>query len=580
MLNRSIVFPGLSVVLLLCASSSLAYNANRLNGTADYALVNAKVYTMNTNEPWAEAVTVEGNKITYVGNADGLRQHIGLGTEVIDLEGKLVMPGFVDPHIHPVAGSILMNGVDLQTDDKEELFSRISQYVAGKPDDEVIRGYGVRFNPWTESNPTAAMLDEIESKRPIFFFAIDGHVAWVNSKSLEIAGVDKNTPDTVPGYSFFERDTEGNPTGWIIEVPAMMRVFSSLIELDNDYIKSGLEDWLVRMSAAGITAVIDYGIQGVSQDEGFELYKQLEKEGKFPIRLEGVHYWNDPEADPVPLLQSLNEKYSTDLIGVSRLKINMDGGDDKWNALFVDRYTDKPEVVVEPIIPYEIMSDALIRADALGFDSVCHCFGDGAVRLFLDAVEEAITKNPARDRRHTSSHTVLVHPEDVRRFSQLGVIYDVQAAWGALDPIITKLSAARLGEERLNRYIGINEMVGAGAQVSFSSDWPVSGYVSNIYPLKTIQIAVTRRTLGDTTSEPLGGESGKVALEVALRAHTMGGAYAMGMEDKIGSIEVGKLADLIVLDKNPFDVAPDNIGDIEVLYTVMDGNIVYESETE
>lgn len=247
-------------------------------------------------------------------------------------------------------------------------------------------------------------------------------------------------------------------------------------------------------------------------------------------------------------------------------------------ALYVDGYTDKPEIKVNPIIPYDILNETVKRADAKGIDAVCHCFGDLAVRKFLDAVEGSIKVNPARDRRNVSSHTVLVHPNDVPRFKELGVTYDVQVAWGARDPLIVSISLQRMGEERLNRYFGVNVMVAAGANVSFSSDWPVSGYISNVEPLKTIQVAMTRRTLGDTTSPPLGGEAGKVPLEVALKAHTLGAAYGMGMDDRIGSIEVGKLADLIVLEKNLFDVEPADIGEVRVLYTIMNGQLVYEAE--
>ena len=535
---------------------------------------------MDEAQPWAEAVAIEGNKITYVGGADGLKSQIGLGTEVIDLDGRMMMPGFVDGHIHAIAGGMIMQGLDLQTDDKDELFKRLKTYIADNPDLDVILGYGFRFNVWTDGNPTAAMLDKLESERPVYLWAIDGHIAWVNSKALEIAGIDKETPDTVPGYSYFEKDENGEPTGYIVEVPAQMQVLSALVDVDLDFIKAGVEEWLPRISEAGITAVADYGIQGIGQDEGFQLFKDLEVAGQLPVRVVGVYYWNDPNVDPIPLLRELDEKHSTELIQANRLKINLDGGDDKWTGLFVEPYADRPDIEVRPIIPYDVLNDVVKRADAAGFDVVCHCYGDLAVRKLLDAIEAAIAANPERDRRNVLSHLVLVHPEDVGRFSELGVTADLQAAWGALDPLNAGITTERLGEKHMKRYIGINELLKTGANLSFSSDWPVSGYISNIFPLRTIQVAATRRTLGDSNSTRLGGEAGKVPLEAALRAHTLGAAYGMGIDDKVGSIQMGKLADLIVLDKNIFEVPEEEIGNVKVMYTIMNGKIVHETAPE
>ncbi len=264
----------------------------------------------------------------------------------------------------------------------------------------------MRFNPWTDGNPTAAMLDEIESERPVYFWAIDGHAAWANSKALELAGINKDTPDTVPGFSFFERDAEGNPTGWIVEIPAQLQVLSALMEISPEFMKEGVEVWLSRFAAAGITSIHDHGIQGMGQDEGFQMLTDFETAGELPLRVVGSYYWNDGNVDPLPGTLELREKFSSDLVKARYLKINMDGGDDKWTALMVEPYSDIPENVPQPIIPYDVMQDAVIRADAAGVDVTCHCFGDLAVRRLLDAVEAAIEVNPQRDRRHKITHGV------------------------------------------------------------------------------------------------------------------------------------------------------------------------------
>ncbi|WP_306141204.1 amidohydrolase [Roseibium sp. MMSF_3412] len=569
----------LSTALLVSASTITFAQNPRANPSTDFALINGQIHTMDENSTVAEAIAIEGDEIVYVGDAAGLGDVIGLGTEVIDLEGKMVLPGFVDGHIHAAVGGLIMLGVDLQTDDKDELFARIREEVENK-DDEVILGYGVRFNPWTDGNPTAAMLDEIESERPIYFWAIDGHAAWVNSKALEMAGIDKDTPDTAPGFSFFERDADGNPTGWIIEVPAQLQVLSALIDITPEFMAGGVREWLDRFAAAGITAVHDHGIQGMSQEEGFQMMADFEEEGELPLRFIGSWYWNDGSIDPLPGTRELRERFNSDLVRARHLKINMDGGDDKWNALYVDPYTDKPDIVPEPIIPYDVVQDAVVRADAEGIDVTCHCFGDLAVRKLLDAVDEAIRVNPPRDRRHKITHGTLIHPDDAARFGDLGVIYDSSGAWMSLDPLLQSVSTERLGEDRVQGMFPVTTVLAGDGVFSFGSDWPVSGYVSEYRPLAAIETGITRTLDGRKDVPPLGGPDAGMSLEQALRSHTIDAAYGIGIDDEVGSLEVGKKADLVVLSENLFEIDPNDISEVDVLYTMMGGRLTYDSTAE
>ncbi len=568
-----------STVLLATAASLLATvvsaQTGRENPTADYALINGAIHTMDESGTVAEAIGIEDGEIVYVGNAEGLPNVIGLGTKVIDLGGAMVLPGFVDGHIHAVAGGLIMLGVDLQTDDKDELFALIREEVKTNKDD-LILGYGVRFNPWTDGNPTAAMLDEIESERPVYFWAIDGHAAWANSKALELAGIDKDTPDTVPGFSFFERDTEGNPTGWIVEIPAQLQVLSALMEISPEFMKDGVEVWINRFAAAGITSIHDHGIQGMGQDEGFQMLTDFEAAGDLPLRVVGSYYWNDGNVDPLPGTLELREKFNSDLVKARYLKINMDGGDDKWTALMVEPYSDKPENVPQPIIPYDVMQDAVIRADAAGVDVTCHCFGDLAVRRLLDAVEAAIEVNPQRDRRHKITHGVYIHPDDYARFGQLGVTYDSSGAWMSFDPLMQSIATSRVGPERVDLAFPTTRVLSEGGKFSFGSDWPVSGYVSEYRPLAAIEAGVTRTLDGRKNIAPLGGDEAKMSLDQALRAHTIDSAYGMGLDSEIGSLEVGKKADLVVLSQNLYDIDPNDISEVDVLYTIMDGNITWD----
>ncbi len=559
--------------------SGLAFDtgiSNRNYPHSDWALINGKIYTVNPEQPWATAIVVEDNKITYVGDAAGLKDQIGIATEVVDLKGKMVLPGFVEGHFHVVAGGIVAQGVDLQTDNKDEVFEKLRQYVKDNPDLKVIEGYGVRLSTFNDGLPTKAMFDEIESERPIYLWTVDGHSAFVNSKALEIAGVDKNTPDTVPGYSSFDRDSDGNPTGFILEIPAQMQVLSKLRTFDADTVLEGVRDWLPKFAAAGITTVFDYGVQGVSNDEAFDWLQNREKEGALPIRLQGSYYWNDPKIDPIPPLLELREKYNSELVKVDTLKINLDGGDEKWSALLTEPYADKPDVKVEPIIPYDILNKVVREADAQGLNITCHCFGDLAVRKLLDASEAAIKANPRREHHIAVSHAVLVSSQDIPRFAKLGVTYDTTGFWMSFDPLLQSITTERFGADRVQAMLPMKKIGDAGGNISLGSDWPASGYLSEYRPLLSIRTAVTRQLPGRDDVPPLGGEEARVPLDMAIYAQTLGAATGRGLNDKIGSLEVGKMADMVVLEDNLFEIDPHRIDQTQVLFTIMNGRVVYD----
>ncbi|WP_298536674.1 amidohydrolase [uncultured Algibacter sp.] len=566
-----------SAIVLIVLTLIVSCKSEKKEDAADMVFTNGKVYTVNKNEPWAESVAIKDDKIVFVGSSEEAKKYIDEHTETTDLNGKMMLPGFVDAHSHPIAGGLIMTGIDLQSDDTNEIFNKLKKYVTKNSDHKIVQGYGVRFNPWNGNWPTAKMLDEIESERPVYLWTIDGHGAWVNSKALELAGIDKNTPEPVPGYSFFTRDNEGNPTGWIVELPAQMQVLNALVKVDSDYIARGVAEWLPRFAASGLTSIQDLGMGGQPEDMGFALFQKLEEEGKLPIRLQGVYYWNNPEIDPIPEIVRLRKTFNSELVKATHLKINVDGGDDKHNALYVDGYADKPELKVDPIIPVAIINDAVHRADSLGIDIASHCFGDGAVRIILDAVELARKANPDRKRYNLINHGLLIHPDDYSRFKELDVAYETTGAWMSLDPAMIDITMKRLGEERVNLYAPVNKIHALGGRVALGSDWPVSGYISEYRPLSEIQGAVTRQLPGRENFPPLGGESAKIPLDLALFMQTYGAADAMGISNITGSIEKGKKADLVILEKNLFDVQPNEISTVKVLSTMLNGKYTHQS---
>lgn len=571
---RTFLFSTLSLFVATGLTATVLTTTGLAAQTADTIFLNAAVHTMDPDTPRAEAVAVAGDEILFIGTSIDAAAFQGDGTEVIDLEGKMVLPGFVDAHMHAFAGGLIMQGVDLQSDDADEVLAMAEKWI-NETKEPVVHGFGVRFTPWKDGNPTAAMLDQFETERPVYFWTISGHGAWVNSKALEVAGIDKDSPEPAPGFSFYERDDEGNPTGWVVEIPAQMEVLTRILDISPEYILSGVEEWFPRFSAAGITATQDLGIQGVSQETGFAMLDELAKSGEMPMRLRGVYYWNDGDIDPVAEIQKLTAKFAHPMARPEKIKINIDGGDDSDNALFIDGYASDPDLDPDPIIPRDTIIDAVVRADSLGIDAVCHCFGDGAVRIMLDAVEAAIATNPPRDRRFVVSHGMSVHADDTARFGELGVVWDSSGAWMSYDPTYQAVTNVKLGPERTQEMVPMARVARAGGMVSLGSDWPVSGWVSEYRPLVAIETAMTRTIDGRKDVPPLGGPEARVDLDTALRAATITAAYNMRMEDQIGSLKVGKKADIVVLESDLYDIAPDDISEVRVLGTMMGGTFMH-----
>jgi len=388
-------------------SADLAGGASRAASAADYVFTNGLVYTVNPGQPWAEAVAVKGTDIVYVGDDDGAQAFVGEGTEVLDLAGRMMSPGFIDGHLHGAGGGLIALGPELLSDDKDEILRRVRAEAEANPDADLILGWAWRPNPFPATGPRKEDLDAIDSERPIYLWGIDGHSAWVNSKALELGGVDKEFPDTQPALSFYQRDEDGTPTGWVVELPAQIELLGKLRDLSPSGVEGGVRDWMPGYAAAGLTSFFDAGIQGMTFAEGYGMYQNLENDGALTTRVFGSFYWNNPELDPLPELRKLRADFNSELVKVRKLKINADGSEEKYNAVYVEPYSDRPGFHGEPIMPADVLDRVIAEADAEGIDVFCHCWGDGATRLLLDAIEAAIAANPERARRHVVSHTSI-----------------------------------------------------------------------------------------------------------------------------------------------------------------------------
>jgi predicted amidohydrolase YtcJ len=503
---------------------------------------------------------------------------VGPQTRVVDLAGKMLIPGFVEGHIHPLVGATLTRGADLQLNTREDLLAALKTYrdTIGTPD--VVRGFGWRYFSFPKTGPRKEDLDAIWPDVPVILLAIDCHAAWVNSQALALAGVTKDTRDPLPGFSYFARNpATGEPTGYLVEVPAIIQVNNAIEPFSRDYVAESLEKWLPNASSAGITTVFDAGMQLVPDMEGFAMYAKLERDGKLPFRVVGSYYHNNLAIDPVPVIRALRREFQSELVKASVLKLNIDGGDAQYTAAMLAPYTDNPKTSGDTLLPPDLLADIIRRADREGIDIHIHSYGDRATRLSLDAIEAAININPSRDRRHALAHILLIEADDVPRFGKLGVVAQFSAQWAVPDQQWCDVTRARWGSARADAEYSMKSILDHGGVLSFGTDWPAAGYYSTYRPLDAIEAATTRRELDQPTSPQLSPAGEAISLDAALKANTWGAAYQIRMEREIGSIEVGKLADLVVLDRNLFEVAPQNIHNTKVLMTVMNGKVTHNA---
>lgn len=550
---------------------------------ADYVFKNGAVYTLDVKNPKAEAVAIAGKKIVYVGNNSGVDALTGKETKVVDLKGKMLLPGFVESHIHPWL-AMFAAGADLQTDSLEELLGRVKAWAKANPDARVIRGFGWRYTLFPTTGPTKEVLDRLFPDRPVMLIAIDVHSAWVNSKALELAGIDAKHPDPVPEISYYQRDpVTHEPTGWVVETLAEQEVLARLDPPTPEAVFAAVADRLPDFSAAGITALWDAGIGAVPTEVGMDGYQQLEKQGKLPVRVVGSYYWNNATIkDPVTKVVELQKKYNSELVKVRTLKIMLDGGEAQHTAYMIQPYADRPGFHSELSLPKDQVEAAILTAVSKGIDTHVHSYGDATTRFYLDAIGKAQKVYPKSLSRHAAAHVIFIADEDVPRFAKLNVTMQSSAQWATPDPTIRRTTEI-VGEELAFReFFRHNSVLKAGGRVAFGSDWPAAGYVSSFRPLDAIQVAITRAILpkygNDQFTPVLPPLDERITLDQALKASTLDAAYVLGLEGQIGSLEVGKLADLVVLEKDLYKIPPSEISTTRVKLTMMNGKITFEEK--
>jgi predicted amidohydrolase YtcJ len=538
------------------------------NGLApDSVILNAVVRTMDPEQPLAGGVAVFQGHIAAVGASDEIQALAGPGTRVIDAEGRLVLPGFNDAHVHFLMGGFSLQNVDLRSSrNPDELTVRLREYAATLPPGRWITGGDWDHEKWPGSPlPTRQWIDAFTPANPVFIHRLDAHMALANSVALRLAGIDQATPD--PPGGLIVRDTNtGEPTG-LVKDSAMDLITRMIPPATYDEKYHAARAASHHAASLGVTSVTD-----VSADEDIGLYQEMAKRGDLVTRIYGTR--------SIVAWETLGKTgircpFGDRWVRNGGLKGFSDGSLGSTTALFFEPYADAPEtsgLLFDQMMPEGIMLERVRAADRAGLQIMIHAIGDKANAIILDLYEQVARENGSRDRRFRIEHAQHLRPQDIPRFGRHQVIASMQPYHAADDG---RWCGKRLGTERSQGAYAFRSLLDTGAILAFGTDWTVAP----LDPLPAIKAAVTRQTLD-------GGHPGgwnpeqKITVEEAVRAYTMGSAFAEFAEDFKGSISVGKLADLVILDRDVFAIDPSQIDEARVSLTMVDGKVVYEAENK
>ena len=534
---------------------------------ASLVLLNGKIWTVNDRQPRAEAVACLGSRIVAVGSNDEIRKWVGTGTEVIDLAGKLVLPGFNDAHVHFFSGGENLAGVHLRDAKSEDEFRRrIAEFAAKQPHGRWITGGGWDHENWTPARlPTRKSIDEASAGHPVFVERLDGHMGLANSAALKLAGITRDTPDP-PGGTIV-RDAAGEPTG-VLKDGAMERLYRAIPEPSADQIADAVRAAMRYAAENGVTSVQDMS----AAPEILRAYETLLARGDLTVRISG----HQPLATWQRLAAvGLHADFGGEKLHIGGLKGFADGSLGSTTALFFEPYLDAPNtagMANSEMIPESKMQTHILDADRAGLQVAVHAIGDKANHMVLGMYEEAERQNGARDRRFRIEHAQHLRADDIPRFGRLHVIASMQP-YHCIDD--GRWAEKRIGPERAKGTYAFRALLDSGAVLAFGSDWDVAPMV----PLLGIYAAATRRTLDGKHPDGWVPEQ-KITVAEAIRAYTMGSAYASFDEQIKGSIEPGKLADMVVVSDDILSIPAVEIEMTRVDTTVFDGKVIYRRSAQ
>jgi predicted amidohydrolase YtcJ len=546
-------------------------------------LKNGKIYTMDGNNNIAEAVAIKDGKIIATGSNEEILKKYKTDN-IIDLEGKTVLPGFTDSHGHILGLGIKLSTLDLtNAKSPEEIAGRISEKIKTAKPGEWIIGRGWDQNTWTKKQfPTHDVLDRAAPDNPVFLIRVDGHAIWVNIEAMIAAGITPDTPEPEGGKIL--KTGQGEPTGVFIDnaIALVEKVRPAMTKEQNE---SAIINALNECAKAGLTEVHDMGIS----QETIDIYKKLIDERKMPIRIIGFIEGKGRTWDKYK--QSGKEIYGTDQLTIAGIKLFMDGALGSRGAALVEAYSDEPGNRGLTLMTESELTEVTKEALNKDLQVAIHCIGDRANNIALNAFEKALKDMPRKDPRLRIEHSQILLPGDIKRFKEIGIIPSMQPVHATSDMYWAEL---RLGKERIKHAYAWKELLNCGSVIPGGSDFPVEDF----NPILGIYAACTRKDINgrpeswqkdskyfsfnshdiDTTQFRDGWYANqKMSREEALKSFTIWGAYAARQENIKGSIEKGKYADLVVLSGDITKTDDKNIPGIQVIMTIVNGQVVYKT---
>lgn len=550
-----------------------------------YLLTNGPIWTGDPAQPWAQAVVVRGTDLVHVGTRHGAAEFVDAATELIDLDGRMCLPGFIDAHNHLASMALSKLGVNLSgVVGRDALLAAVRDWVAAQPADAPLRGHGWMPDSFEERSPRREWLDGITGGRPMYLFSADAHDSWFNTAAMHAAGIGAGTPDPDPGAQYWVRDPDGTPTGHAVEAAATIPIIVALGLFSAANVRAAQQLTLRPTPSWGMTAYFEAGtIVGPASEDSRWVFEDLiaqDEAGTLPVRVAGSYWTRTPADDPHAIADGLarwNRELRSDHVSIQTCKLWADGTFMSGGALLLSPCCGHaPDDLGTMTFPAAAIEAQMEAVQAAGFDMHIHIDGDGSARVVLDAYERVLRRRGVEASRHVLAHNSMVDPSDIPRYAAMGVIANCTPLWGTdyngqYRDIYTAMLGADRVEERLFPY---GDLVRSGAVVTYGSDIPGVD-IPEIPPLIQIEALVTRTRPGHPEEAPLVARQ-RIGLHDALRGYTANGAYQLRLEHRTGSLTAGKAADLTVLGADLFRVDPHQIHAVPVVLTMMDGRITHD----
>jgi predicted amidohydrolase YtcJ len=550
-----------------------AQNSKDPKIAADSIVLHGRIYTLDSKQPWAQALAIRADKILAVGDDATIGTFRGPDTKVIDAAGQLVLPGFVDCHIHFMDGALSLGRVNLEgAKDVAEIQQRLRDYAAKHPGKDWLLGRGWDYAMFgAAALPDKKYLDELFPERPVFLEGYDGHTYWANSKALTLSGITRDTPDPPNGIIVRDAATH-EATGALKEAAQniVAKVGPGLTRSERlDALRAGIkwanENGLTRVHSAG------------GDFPQLALYDELRRRGELTLRFYIAYFMDPPEMRPqdVEAIETARKKYHDKWIDTDAVKFMVDGVIESHTAAMIEPYSDDPSLKGKLFWDPSKYSSAVAELDKRGLQLFTHAIGELGVRTALDAYQHAEEVNHSSDRRPRIEHIETVTTADIPRFGNLGVIASMQPLHSYPDADTLDVWARNAGPDRSSRAWSWKSIADAGGRYAFGSDWPVV----TLNPWYGLQTAVTRQT---RKGKPEAGfvPSQRLTIAQAVEGYTLGAAFAGRREKTEGSLEKGKLADLIIVSQNIFEIDPHKISETKVRTTIVGGKVVYQSDAK